>query len=72
MSAIKHSVHYKGFDFDFSYNYTPGRKSTWEDPEEYEEYEIYDVTLNDIDAEFLLYSQWSEFVDEVIKQLKDN
>lgn len=71
MNAIKHTAHYKNFDFDFCYNYIPGRKATWEDPEEYEEFEIYNVTLNGIDADFLLDSQRDEFEEEVIRQLKD-
>jgi hypothetical protein len=69
--STKSSINYKGFDFDFEYNYTPGRPATWEDPEEYEEFEIYNITLNGIDAEELLENQIEDFEEEVIDNLKD-
>jgi hypothetical protein len=71
MSSTKHSINYKGFEFDFNYNYTPGRPKTWEDPEEYEEFEIFNITLNGIDASELLEGEIEYFEEEVIRQLKD-
>ena len=65
-----HSITYKGFDFDFKYSHSPGRPRTWEDPEEYDEFEIYDITLNGIDATWLLENQIEEFEEEVINNLK--
>jgi len=70
MSTIA-SVNYKGFNFDFEYNYSAGRPATYEDPEEYPEYEIYNITLNGIDAEDLLDSIIDDFIDEAINSLKD-
>lgn len=64
-------INYLGFDFEYKYNYTAGRPQTWDDPEEYEEFEIYDITLNDIDATELLESQIESFEEAVINQLKE-
>jgi len=70
MSTIA-SVNYKGFNFDFEYNYSSGIPATYEDPEEYPEYEIYNITLNGIDAEDLLDSIIDDFIEEAINSLKD-
>lgn len=67
----KSSINYRGFDFDFEYNYSAGRPATWEEPEEYEEWEIYNITLNGVDADELLDMYIDDFVDEAIEQLKD-
>jgi len=69
--STKSSINYKGFDFDFEYNHYKGLPATHDDPEECEEFEIYNITLNGIDAEELLESTITEFEDEVIQQLKD-
>ena len=66
------SVNYKGFDFDFEYNYYAGRPATYEDPAEYEEFEIYNITLNGIDAEDLLDCMFADFESEVVKYLTDS
>jgi hypothetical protein len=68
----KSSIIYRGFEFDFEFNYTPGRPQTWEDPEEYEEWEIYNITLNGVDADDLLDPMLQDFEIEVINNLKDN
>lgn len=68
--ATEHSFNYRGFNFDFKYNYTSGSPATWEHPEEGEEYEIYAITLNDIDAEDLIHPMYDDFVDEAIKNIK--
>jgi len=70
MSA-KTSINYKGFDFDFEYNHYKGLPATHDDPEEYEEFEIYNITLNGIDAEELLENEIDRFESEVIEYLKD-
>ena len=69
--STKSNINYKGFDFDFEYSYSAGRQSTLEDPEEYEEFEIYNITLNGIDASYLLDIMIDDFEEEVIKELKD-
>ena len=69
--SIEHSINFRGFEFDFKYNYTPGRAQTWEDPEEYEEWEIYDIKLNGIDADDLLDAYIEEFEQVAIDNLKD-
>ena len=68
--TTKHSFNYRGFDFDFKYNYTSGSPATWEHPEEYEDYEIYNITLNDIDAEYLIDPMYDDFIEEAIKDIK--
>ena len=69
--STKSSINYKGFDFDFEYNYSAGRPATWEEPQEYEEFEIYNITLNGIDASDLLDNMLEDFEQEVIDNLKD-
>jgi hypothetical protein len=69
--STKSSINYRGFDFEFEYSYSAGRPATWEDPEEYEEWEIYNITLNGIDADDLLDRYMDDFVDEAINNLKE-
>lgn len=69
--SLRSNINYKGFDFDFDYNYYPGSPATWEEPEEYPEYEIYNITLNGIDAYDLLDCMIEDFENEVINQLKE-
>ncbi len=68
--AAKSSINYLGFDFDYDYDYSKGIPATLEDPEEYEEYDIYNITLNGIDASDLLEGQIYAFEDAVIENLK--
>jgi hypothetical protein len=67
----KSSINYRGFDFDFEYNYSPPYLGTWENPPEAEEYEIYNITLNGIDAEDLIDPMYDDFIEEVINNLKE-
>jgi len=67
--ATQSTINYKGFEFNFEYNYTAGRPATWEDPEEYDEWEIYNITLNGIDAEELIEDMREDFEQEVINNL---
>jgi len=67
----KSSVYYKGFTFDFEYNYSAGNLGTYETPPEAEEYEIYNITLNGIDAYDFLDRQIDDFEEEVINHLKE-
>jgi hypothetical protein len=69
--STKSSINYKGFDFDFEYNYYAGSPATWEDPEDYPEWEIYNITLNGIDATDLLDSMLEDFEEEIINNLKE-
>ena len=69
--STKSSLNYRGFDFEFEYNYTAGRPATYEDPEEYEEFEIYNITLNGIDADDLLDRYMDDFIEEAINDLKE-
>ena len=69
--SIKSSINYRGFDFDFEYNYSPPYLGTWENPPESEEYEIYNITLNGIDAEDLIDPMYDDFIEEVINNLRD-
>lgn len=68
--STSHSIEYKGFDFDFNYNFSKGCPATHEEPEDYDEFEIYNITLNGIDASDLLEGQIEEFEQEVIENLK--
>lgn len=64
-----HSINFRGFEFDFIYTYSPGRRATWQDPEEYEEWEIFAIKLNGIDADELLESYIEEFEQAVIDNI---
>jgi hypothetical protein len=70
--ATKSTINYKGFDFDFEYNFSAGARATWEDPEEYDEWEIYNITLNGIDAEDLIEDMREDFEQEVVEYLTNN
>jgi hypothetical protein len=64
------TVNYAGFEFEFDYNYQPEEKQTYDYPGCDESFEIFNVTLNGIDASELLESQIDEFEEEVINMLK--
>jgi hypothetical protein len=67
--ASKGTINYKGFKFEFDYLFFAGRPATMEDPEEYPEWEIYNITLNGIDADSLLDDQIDEFEKAVVEDL---
>lgn len=69
MSA-SHSIEYKGFVFEFNYTYSPEERQTHDHPGYPEEFEIYNITLNGIDASWLLENQIEDFEDAVIDNLK--
>lgn len=65
-----HTYNFRGFDFEFKVNYQPEERATLEYPGCSEEYEIYDITLNGINASELLENCIEEFEEELIKHLK--
>lgn len=65
------SIYFRGFEFDFEYNYSAGTPATWEHPGDYEEWDIYNITLNGIDASDLLCRYIEDFEQEVINNLKE-
>lgn len=67
---ISHSVTFRGFDFDFQYNYEPAEKRTYDYPGYVEEFEIFNVTLNGIDASELLEDCFEEFEEAAIENIK--
>lgn len=69
MSA-SHSITYKGFEFDFNYTYSPEERQTNDYPGYPEEFEIYNITLNGIDASWLLENQIEDFEEECIISLQ--
>ena len=68
---MKHTINYLGHEFEYRFTYSPPRRATLEDPEEYEEFDIYDITLNGIDATDLLDRQIDDFEGAVIRYIKD-
>jgi hypothetical protein len=64
------TVHYKGFDFEYELDYQPAERQTLEYLGCCEEFEIYNVTLNGIDASDLLANQWYKFLEFIINDLK--
>jgi hypothetical protein len=69
--TLRSNINYLGFDFDFEYNYYPGSAGTWDEPAEFPEWEIFNITLNGIDASDLLESMILDFEEQVINQLKE-
>ena len=65
-----HTINFRGFDFDFKYYYQPAERQTYDYPGCAEEFEIYDITLNGIDASELLENMIEDFEEECIKNLK--
>jgi hypothetical protein len=63
-------VHYKGFDFEYELDYQPAEGQTLDYSGCEEEFEIYNVTLNGIDASDLLANQWDKFYKFIINDLK--
>lgn len=68
--STSHSVNFKGFDFDFNYTYSPAERQTHDYSGCDEEFEIYNITLNGIDASDLLEGQIEDFEEECINNLK--
>lgn len=66
------TINYKGFQFEYKLDYQPSETQTLEYPGCGEEFEIYNVTLNGIDATELLANQWDEFEQFIINKLKTN
>ena len=70
MKKGTHTFNYKEFDFEIEYNYSPEEPQTWDYPGCSEEWEIYNPTLNGVDASELLESQWDEFYESAIENLR--
>jgi len=71
LKKLNDSIEFRGIEFEFNYNYTAGMSATYEDPEEYEEWEIYNVTINGVDAEYLIEDMREEFDREVINYFEN-
>ena len=70
--ATQGTINYKGFEFNFDYNYEPYEQQTYEYPGSPAQFEIYNITLNGIDASDLLENQIEEFDEYVIDNLTNN
>ena len=70
IKIMKDTIIYKGFKFEYNLNHQPEEPQTRDYPGCAEEFEIYDITLNGIDASELLEAQIEEFENFVIKKLK--
>lgn len=69
---MKNTINYLGHEFEFDFDFQPDEIRTHDYPGIDEEFQVYNVTLNGIDAFDLLSGQFADFEQEVIKQLKDN
>jgi hypothetical protein len=65
------TINYKGFQFEYEVDYQPAERQTLEYPGCDEYYEIYNITLNGIDASELLENQIEEFEEFIINKLKN-
>lgn len=66
-----HSINFKGFDFDFEVYHQPEEPQTYDYPGSTAYYEIYNITLNRIDASELLEDSFEEFEEKAIESLKN-
>jgi hypothetical protein len=66
------TINYKGFDFQYKLDYQPAERQTLEYSGCGEEFEIYNITLNGVDASELLENQIEEFEEFIINKLKNN
>jgi hypothetical protein len=64
------TIQFRGFEFKFKFSYQPAERQTHEDSGCDEEFEIYDITLNGIDASELLNDSVDDFIEEAINQIK--
>ena len=63
---MKHTIEYKGFDFEYRLYYQPEERQTLEDPGCPEYYEVTNITLMGKCAYELLEDQLDEFEEYVI------
>ena len=66
------TINYRGFDFEFELDYQPAERQTLYYPGCAESFEIYNITLNGIDASDLLHRNIDDFEEEVINQIAKN
>ena len=69
---MEHTINYKGFEFEFKIFHQPAEAPTRWNPGCGEEYEIYDITLNGINAEYLLEDQIEEFEKAVLAEIEEH
>ena len=67
---MKETINFRGFEFEYNFYYQPEERQTLEYHGCGEEFEITNITLNGIDASWLLENCISEFEKEVIDNLK--
>jgi len=67
---MKETINFRGFEFEYKFSYQPEERATLEYGGCGEEFEIYDITLNGIDASWLLENCIDEFEMEVVDNLK--
>jgi hypothetical protein len=60
------SIEFRGIDFEFNYDYSPAERQTHEYPGCGEEWEIYNICINGVDAEYLIEDMREEFDRAVI------
>ena len=67
-----YTIKYKGFTFEYDLYYQPEEKADLEYGGCDEDFEITNITLNGIDADDLMESQYDDFCDFAIQDLKNN
>lgn len=75
---MKATINFRGFEFEVQYDYEPAEEPVYNygDGSGYagypEQFEFWEVKLNDIDAMDLLEDCFDDFEEEAIKQIKNN
>jgi hypothetical protein len=64
------TIHFREFEFKVKYNYRPAERQTHDDPGCEEEFEFHEITLNGIEASWLLSECMDDFEEEAIEQIK--
>jgi len=65
------TINFRGFEFDVQYNYEPAERQTHDYPGYPEQFEFWEIKLNNIDAMDLLMDCFEEFEEEAIEQIKN-
>lgn len=69
---MRHSIFFKGIEFDFDMDYQPHERQTFDHPEVHEEYEIYNIEIKGWCAETLIADQIEEFEEAVKTEHREN
>ena len=69
---MKATINFRGFEFEVQFDYEPMEQQTHDYPGYPEQFNFWEVRLNNVDAIDLLQDCFEEFEEEAINQIKDD